>query len=68
MNKQSEITKRNCKMKTEKQSQDLRIQKMNQKIANVSNPDMQMVMLKGVEKHKDSKAMVFWDKKQKRFI
>ena len=31
----------------------------------ISNPDMKMVMLKGVEKHTDSKAMVFWDTKTK---
>lgn len=58
---QEELTK----MKAEKQSQDLAIQKMNQKIALFSNPDMQTVMLKGVEKHQDAKAMVFWDKKTK---
>ncbi|AZB32934.1 anti-sigma factor [Chryseobacterium bernardetii] len=63
--KQSEVQKEIAVMKTEKQSQDLRIQKMNQKIAMFSNPDMQMVMLKGVENHKEAKAMVFWDKKTK---
>jgi hypothetical protein len=38
---------------------------MNQKMEMISNPDMKMVKLKGVEKHTDSKAMVFWDTKTK---
>ena len=41
------------------------MEKMNQKLDMFSNPDMQMVMLKGVEKHTEAKAMVFWDKKTK---
>uniref|UniRef100_A0AAU6WM89 Anti-sigma factor n=1 Tax=Chryseobacterium endophyticum TaxID=1854762 RepID=A0AAU6WM89_9FLAO len=41
------------------------MQKINQKMEMVTNPDMKMVMLKGVEKHADSKAMVFWDTKTK---
>lgn len=65
VNKQSETRKEIATMKTEKQNQDLAMQKMNQKINMFSNPDMQMVMLNGVEKHKDAKAMVFWDKKTK---
>ncbi|AZA85749.1 anti-sigma factor [Chryseobacterium shandongense] len=52
-------------MNTEKKNQDLAMQKMNQKMEMISNPDMKMVMLKGVEKHTDSKAMVFWDTKTK---
>ncbi|SDI94928.1 anti-sigma factor [Chryseobacterium jejuense] len=65
VSKQSEVQKEMAVMKTEKQSQDLAMQKMNQKITMFSNPDMQMVMLNGVENHKDAKAMVFWDKKTK---
>ncbi|MDM1554930.1 MULTISPECIES: anti-sigma factor domain-containing protein [Chryseobacterium] len=65
VNKQSESQKEIAKMITEKKSQDLTMQKMNQKITMFANPDMQMVMLKGVEKHQDAKAMVFWDKKTK---
>lgn len=65
VNKQFESQKEIAKMRSEKQSQDVAIQKMNQKMAMFSNPDMQMVMLKGVEKHEDAKAMVFWDKKTK---
>ncbi|UKB86288.1 anti-sigma factor [Chryseobacterium sp. MEBOG06] len=62
---QSDTHKEIAKLNTEKQSQDLMIQKMNQKVEMFSNPDMQMVTLKGVEKHTDSKALVFWDKKTK---
>ncbi|MCT2560962.1 anti-sigma factor [Chryseobacterium herbae] len=65
MNNQSETREEMAKIQTEKKAQDLAMQKMNQKMEMVSNPDMQMVMLKGVEKHTDSKAMVFWDKKTK---
>lgn len=65
MNDQSKTKEEITKMQTEKKSQDLAMQKMNQKMDMFSNPDMKMVMLKGVEKHTDSKAMVFWDKKTK---
>ncbi|BAP31705.1 uncharacterized protein CHSO_2668 [Chryseobacterium sp. StRB126] len=65
VSKQSEVQKEIAVMKAEKKSQDLAMQKMNQKITMFSNPDMQMVMLNGVENHKDAKAMVFWDKKTK---
>lgn len=54
-----------ARMNTEKKNQELAMQKMNRKMEMVSNPDMKMVMLKGVEKHTDSKAMVFWDTKTK---
>ncbi|PJJ66626.1 anti-sigma factor [Chryseobacterium geocarposphaerae] len=65
MNSQSEAKERLAKMETEKKNQDLAMQKMHEKIEMVSNPDMKMVMLKGVEKHADSKAMVFWNTKTK---
>ncbi|WP_172283534.1 anti-sigma factor domain-containing protein [Chryseobacterium sp. LAM-KRS1] len=65
MNNQSESKKEIAKLETEKQSKDAALQKMNEKWTMISSPDMQMVMLKGVEKHADSKAMVFWDKKTK---
>lgn len=65
MNDQSKTKEEIAKMKTEKKAQDLAMQKMNQKMDMFSNPDLQMVMLKGVEKHTDSKAVVFWDKKTK---
>ncbi|WP_426277921.1 anti-sigma factor [Chryseobacterium sp. S-02] len=65
MNGQSETKEELAKMQTEKQSQDLVMQKMHEKMEMISNPDMKMVMLKGVEKHTDSKAMVFWNTKTK---
>lgn len=54
-----------AKISVEKQLQDTEMKRMNQKMSMFSNPDMQMVMLKGVEKHTTSKALVFWDKKTK---
>lgn len=65
MNTQSENKKVIAKLETEKQSKDLAYQKMQQKWEMLSSADMKMVVLKGVEKHADSKAMVFWDKKSK---
>lgn len=65
MNDQAKTQQEIARMNTEKKNQDLAMQKMNQKMEMVSNPDMKMVMLKGVEKHTDSKAMVFWDTKTK---
>lgn len=65
MNDQAKTKQEIARMETEKKNQDLAMQKMNQKMGMVSNPDMKMVMLKGVEKHTDSKAMVFWDTKTK---
>ncbi|WP_419870806.1 anti-sigma factor [Chryseobacterium sp. CT-SW4] len=65
VNKQSGIQKEIARMKTEKQSQDLAMQKMTQKLTMFSNPDIQRVLLKGVENHQDANAIVFWNKKSK---
>lgn len=65
MNEQANTRQEIAQMKSEKKNQDLAMLKMNQKMEMISNPDMKMVMLKGVEKHSDSKAMVFWDTKTK---
>ncbi|MEC3876214.1 anti-sigma factor [Chryseobacterium salviniae] len=65
MNDQAETRQEIARISTEKKNQELAMQKMNQKMEMISNPDMKMVMLKGVEKHADSKAMVFWDTKTK---
>lgn len=65
MNSHSSTKQEMTKLAAEKQSQDAVMKKMDQKLNMFSNPDMQMVMLKGVEKHQDAKAMVFWDKKTK---
>ena len=53
-------------LQSEKQLQDAALSKMNEKMQLFSNPDMKMVVLKGVEKHPDSKALVFWDTKSKK--
>ncbi len=65
MNEQAQTKKEIAGMQAEKKSQDFAMQKMSRKMDMVTNPDMKMVMLKGVEKHADSKAMVFWDTKTK---
>jgi anti-sigma-K factor RskA len=65
INEQSQTKKEIAGIQAEKVSQDFAMQKMTRKMEMVTNPDMKMVMLKGVEKHADSKAMVFWDTKTK---
>lgn len=65
MNIQSDQQKEMALLTADKQHQDQAMQKINQKLDMFSNPDMQMVMLKGVEKHEDAKAIVFWDKTTK---
>ncbi|WP_326983635.1 anti-sigma factor [Chryseobacterium sp. MYb264] len=52
-------------MNNHKKYQDLAMQKMNPKMDMTTDPNMEVVMLKGVEKHTDSKAMVFWNKNTK---
>lgn len=65
MNTQSSDKKQMALLAAETKQQNQQMKRMNQKLDMFSNPDMQMVMLKGVEKHTDAKAMVFWDKKTK---
>ncbi|RXM38417.1 hypothetical protein BOQ62_17800 [Chryseobacterium sp. CH21] len=65
MNTQSSDKKQMTLLAAEAKQQNQQMKRMNQKLDMFSNPDMQMVMLKGVEKHTDAKAMVFWDKKTK---
>lgn len=65
MNDQAKTKEQLTAVQNEKQSQDLAMQKMNRKMEMFTNPEMKVVMLKGVEKHTDSKAMVFWDRKTK---
>ena len=52
-------------LQTQKRSQDLALQASQEKLAILSNPDILTVPLKGVEKHPDSKAIVYWDKTSK---
>lgn len=65
MNSQSETRKEITRLESEKRTQDIALQNIQQKWKMLSNPDMKMVKLKGVEKHPDSKAMVFWDSNTK---
>ncbi|WP_312398936.1 anti-sigma factor [Chryseobacterium sp.] len=65
MSNQSKMKTEIADMHNRKKSQDLEMQKMNRKMDMATDPNMEMVMLKGVEKHADSKAMVFWNKKTK---
>ena len=52
-------------LQIQKKSQDLALQASQEKLAILSNPDILIVPLKGVEKHPDSKALVYWDKDSK---
>ncbi len=54
-----------AELKTEKQSQNLALQSLQQKLDIISDPNIQTVALKGVEKHPDSKALVYWNKESK---
>lgn len=54
-----------AQLQTEKKSQDLALQNSQEKLAVLSNPNIISVPLKGVEKHPDSKAMVYWDSNSK---
>ncbi|WP_379968756.1 anti-sigma factor domain-containing protein [Epilithonimonas sp. UC225_85] len=54
-----------AQLQAEKKSQDLALKNSQEKLAILSNPDIISVPLKGVEKHPDSKAMVYWDSNSK---
>ena len=54
-----------AQLQTEKKSQDLALKTSQEKLAILSNPNIISVPLKGVEKHPDSKAMVYWDSNSK---
>lgn len=61
----SETEKEIAKLTTINKSQDLALQKMNEKWQTLSGSNMQIIALKGVEKHPESRATVFWDQKTK---
>lgn len=65
MNDQSVNKDRFTALQNEINNLDSANQKMNQKLKMFTDPDMMIVSLRGVEKHADSKAVVFWDKKTK---
>jgi len=54
-----------AQLQTQKKAQDLALQTSQEKLAILSNPNILTVPLKGVEKHPDSKALVYWDKNSK---
>lgn len=65
MNSQSDIKKEMIALKSEKQSQNLAMQNLEQKLKITSNPNMLKIVLAGVEKHPESNAVVYWDKTSK---
>ena len=65
MNSQKEIKNEIAVLKSEKQSHDLAMQNLEQKLQVTSNPNMLKIVLAGVEKHPESNAVVYWDKTSK---
>lgn len=65
LNQQSEAKKEIVNLKTTNQSQHLALQKMDEKWQIVSGSNMQVITLKGVEKHPEAKATVFWNQNTK---
>ena len=61
----SDNKKEIAQLQSEKKSQDLALQKSQEKLALLSDPNILSVPLKGVEKHPDSKAIVYWNKESK---
>ncbi len=50
---------------TQKKTQDLALQNSQERLAVLSNPNIITIPLKGVEKHLDSQAVVYWDQDSK---
>ncbi|MDQ1096229.1 MULTISPECIES: anti-sigma factor [Chryseobacterium] len=65
MNERAESKKQIAQLESQQKNNAIALQNMQQKWNMISSPEMKMVMLKGVEKHTESKAMVFWDTKTK---
>ncbi|MBD3902984.1 anti-sigma factor [Chryseobacterium sp. Ch-15] len=65
MNSQKEIKNEIAVLKSEKQSHNLAMQNLEQKLQVTSNPNMLKIVLAGVEKHPTSNAVVYWDKTSK---
>lgn len=65
MNSQKEIKNEIAVLKSEKQSHNLAMQDLEQKLQVTSNPNMLKIVLAGVEKHPGSNAVVYWDKTSK---
>lgn len=65
MNSQKDIKNEIAILKSEKQSHNLAMQNLEQKLQVTSNPNMLKIVLAGVEKHPESNAVVYWDKTSK---
>ena len=65
MNSQNEMKNELAGLKSDKQSQNLAMQNLEQKLKITSNPNMLKIVLAGVEKHPESNAVVYWDKTSK---
>ncbi|WP_426475133.1 anti-sigma factor [Chryseobacterium balustinum] len=65
MNSQNEMKNELAVLKSDKQSQNLAMQNLEQKLKITSNPNMLKIVLAGVEKHPESNAVVYWDKTSK---
>lgn len=61
----SQNKKEIAELQSQKQAQDLALKNSQEKLAILSNPNIINVPLKGVEKHPESKAMVYWDSNSK---
>jgi anti-sigma-K factor RskA len=65
MNSQKDVESEIAILKSEKQSHNLALQNLEQKLQVTSNPNMLKIVLAGVEKHPKSNAVVYWDKTSK---
>ncbi|MBD8082361.1 anti-sigma factor [Chryseobacterium caseinilyticum] len=62
MTKSSEKDDQIIAMRNQQNDTDKKIKNINDKLGLITNPDLQKIVLAGVETHPDSKAVVFWDK------
>lgn len=62
MSKSSEKDDQIIAMRDQQNETEKKIKNINDKLSLISNPDLQKIVLAGVETHPDSKAVVFWDK------
>lgn len=61
MSSQSKIDDQLVKLQSERKSNNIAMQNMQQKLNIFANPNMKKVVLAGVEKYPDAKAIVLWD-------
>lgn len=65
MNSQSKINDQLVKVESERKTNQLAMQNMQQKLDVFANPNMKKVVLAGVDKHPEAKATVLWDSNSK---